>query len=150
MCSTMLTTWHYLHSPAIRCAAVHHAALISYRPGHGQTDRRTPYCFIDPAPHTMRIMPITYIIKTVQPRSLGQFWSHVTTKYTIYADETMMMTLTIITRVSKVVCQKVASPPLIPWFTGTKRVCPQTETLAVEPFLHSTSMCPTKTLLWHL
>jgi len=66
-----LTTWH---RPPPHAAAAAIGRYLLYQPGpqqqtsrtllqrangtDGRTDRRTPYRFIDPIPHTMRAVPI--------------------------------------------------------------------------------------------
>ena len=67
-----LTTWH---RPPPHAAAAAIGRYLLYQPGpqqqtsrtllqrangtDGRTDRRTPYRFIDPVPHTMRVVPIS-------------------------------------------------------------------------------------------
>jgi len=67
-----LTTWHCPHSPAARhCCSnrsplrqAHGSKPASATNGQidGETDGRTPYRFTDPAPHTMRAVPMMHII----------------------------------------------------------------------------------------
>jgi len=66
----MLTTWHCPHSPTARHCCNNRSISPASRPAAanpatrycsgrmGQTDGRTQYRFIDPAPHTMRTVPI--------------------------------------------------------------------------------------------
>ena len=67
-----LTTWHCPHSPAARRCCSNRSPLRqahSSKPASGtngqidgETDGRTPYRFTDPAPHTMRAVPMIHII----------------------------------------------------------------------------------------
>jgi len=85
-----LTTWHYSHSPAACCKLQQRVCCCGPmldRRTDRRTDGRTPYRCIDPAPHTMRAVPIkcgpffslsTCIFYTEQKQSRSeQHTSHV-------------------------------------------------------------------------
>jgi len=64
-CLSRLTMWHCPHSLDARArhTAVHRAAISPYLVPKSagtdrQTERRTPYRFIDPAQHSMHTVPV--------------------------------------------------------------------------------------------